>query len=318
MSKVNVKEVNVRKFISLLFILILLFSLNTFAKDAFSFEPYEYPDSVAPAYMDPFFSNHRDSKPEDFSIVEGAKWWHGSHSVMINMTHPGNEWNILAKNKLVSGEAEAVDTTFLDDLDIGDTLYYYVYIPWSCPVDSIFIFVRNENWNHDEHTVYHPSDLHFGRWNALKDGISEFNTDGDPFTFPLIQSDFEIHTNPAVNPPACTLYWDCPSSKGRVPCNKTGVFPYCDSLNQGGIEMQDYGALKVAKASINCVEYAINVTTPVMVQVFDLTGRKQKEIPIGVQPAGTYSIPVDLSAGVYITVITAGEEIENGKIICVK
>ena len=55
-----------------------------------------------------------------------------------------------------------------------------------------------------------------------------------------------------------------------------------------------------------------------MVQVFDLTGRKQEEIPIGIQPAGTYNIQLTFPTGVYLTVVTAGEVIKTGKVICVK
>jgi hypothetical protein len=316
----DVKEVNLRKFLVLLFIVMLLSSLSAFAKDAFSFEPYEYPDSVLPSTdyegMEPFITGYRDSKPEDFSIVEGKKWWHGTHSVQISMTHEAIRWNIMAKNKRISGQVESLDTTFLTDLDYGDTIYYYLYIPWNAHIDSIFIFVRNYDWDHEEHTVYHTSDLHYGRWNELKDGISRNNTAGDPFDKidSIIQSDFEIHTSPLVNPPACTLYWDAPSSKGRVPPRFT------DTTGQAGVEMpeQGAGAVTVTKGSINCVEYSINASEPVIVQVFDLTGRKQLEIPVGMQSAGTYSIPLNLRAGVYITRVAAITGEATGKVICVK
>ena len=290
--------------------------LNIQAKDAFSFEPYEYPDSQAPDYMNPFFSNHRNSDSADFSIVDGAKWWHGSHSVMINMTHPGTSWNILAKNAWVSGEAEAEDYTFMDGLYNKDTIYYYLYIPWNCPVDSIFLMVRNENWDQDVHTIYHPEDLNFGRWNELKDGISDTCHKGwgdGPFNMPLIQTDLEIHLI-AGSSPACTLYWDCPSSKGRVP------FEYCDTFGQAGIEMPKPGdnPVKVAKTSINCIEYSLGVGALVMIQVFDLTGRKKCEMPIGSQSPGAYNIPLDLSSGVYFVKVTTDKNEGGGKIICVK
>jgi hypothetical protein len=314
----SAKEVNLRKSIACLSILMLLFSLNTLAKDAFSFEPREYPDSIIPEGvngMRPFITGYRDSRDEDFSVVEGEKWWHGTHSVQIRMTHKGKQWNILAKNALESGQAESLDTTFLDDLDIGDTIYYYLYVPWNAHIDSIFLFVRNTAWAHEEHTVYYPSDLHYGRWNELKDGISKNNTDGDPFELPLIQSDFEIHTNPDVNPPACTLYWDCPSSKGKVPARFT------DTAGQAGIEMPEPGdgKVNVAKGSINSIEYVINTAahTPVMIQAFNLAGQKKLEIPVGIQAPGTYSFPItNLPAGVYLIRVVAGEDEGYGKAIC--
>jgi hypothetical protein len=300
----------VRKFIALLCILTFVFSLNTFAKDAFSFEPYEYADSFVPLTyegMEPFITGYRDSKPEDFSIVEGKKWWHGTHSIQMCMTHRGTKWNIMAKNAVIGSQPENRDTSFLIGVENRDTMYYYVYIPWSCPIDSIFIFVRNQDWAHDGHTTYYPRNLSFGRWNELKDGIS----DDFEITTGIIQSDFEIHTNREVNPPACTLYIDAISSKGRVPGK------YADTTGQSGIEMPKEGALNVAKASINCIEYTINCNTMVMVQVFDLAGRKIMEEG-GFQVAGSYSLPLDLTAGVYLTVITAGEEIKTAKTICVK
>lgn len=307
------KEVNVRKFIALLCILTFVFSLNTFAKDAFSFEPYEYPDSFIPLTyegMEPFFTGYRNSLPADFSICEGEKWWHGTHAIRLTMTHAGASWILLSKNAALGGPPEYLDSTFLTGLDHRDTIFYYVYIPWTCPIDSIFIFVRNANWAHDDHKVYHPEDLSFGRWNELKDGISDDLELSEDVL--LVQSDFQIDLI-AGEVPACTLYIDAISSKGRVPGK------YTDTTGQAGIEIAKEGILNVAKASINCVEYNINVTTLVMVQVYDLTGRKQKEMPIGMQSAGAYNIPLtDLPAGVYLTSVTAGEEIKTVKTICVK
>ncbi len=301
-----------RKLLVFLFILIFVFSLETQAKDAFSFEPAE-----ARFYegMDPFFTGYRESLPEDFSIVEGAKWWHGTHALQLTMTHPGNRWILLTKNSNLVGLPEGMDSTFLPGLNNRDTMYYYLYIPWSCPIDSIFIMVRNEDWGHDEHTIYHPRDLRFGRWNELKDGISD-NFNGEPYQLgtdgDIIQSDFQIDLI-AGSEPACTLYFDAISSKGRVPSK------YCDTTGQAGIQMPEKGnGINVAKGSINCVEYAINASAPVIVQVFDLTGRKQLEIPVGMQPAGTYSIPLDLPAGVYLARVATITGEATGKAICVK
>lgn len=312
------EEVKLRKFIISLFVFTLMLSINSTAKDAFSYEPNEYPDSVTEYGMEPFTTGYRDSQLEDFVVVEGEKAYHGTHSVAIHMTHPGSRWLIYAKNALESGQADALDSTFLDGLNIGDTLYYYLYVPWGAPIDSIFIFVRaieSGNWNQDVHTVYHASDLHYGRWNELKDGISDTCTtafgDGAPFTTPLIQSDFQIDLIDGVVP-ACTLYFDCPSSKGRVPSE------YIDTTGQAGITLPDGKGIEVAKGSINCVEYTLNTSAPVMIQVFDLTGRKQKEIPIGFRPTGNYNISLDLAPGVYITKVTTDIAEATGKIICVR
>ncbi len=296
-----------KNFIALFIILTLVFSLNTFAKDSFSFEPEEYPDSIIPPGIEglaPFTTGYRDSEPGDFSVVEGEESWHGTHSVQIRMTHEGTRWFLFCKNALISGQEDALDTTFLIDLDNGDTIYYYLYIPSEAPIDSIFMFLRNQNWEHDEHTVYHASDLNFGGWNELKDGISDNNTSGEPFTFPLIQSDFQIDTYDSVANPACTLYWDCPSSLGPV----AGIY----------MPEQKNNAVSVVKNSINCVKYTLNVGKPVIVQIFDLTGRKQTEIVPGFQTAGSYDIDLSLSTGVYIARVVAGIELETVKVICVK
>jgi hypothetical protein len=303
-----------RNFLVLLFVVMLLSSLSALAKDAFSFEPYEYADSVLPstAYegMEPFITGYRDSRASDFSIVEGIKWWHGTHSIQMCMTHTGTKWNIMAKNAVIGSQPENRDTSFLIGVENRDTIYYYVYIPWNAHIDSIFIFVRNQDWAHDGHTTYYPQNLRFGRWNELKDGIS----DDFEITTGIIQSDFEIHTNPEVNPPACTLYFDAISSKGRVPPRFT------DTTGQAGVEMPEpgAGAVTITKGSINCVEYSINASEPVIVQVFDLTGRKELEIPVGMQSAGTYSIPLNLRAGVYITRVATITGEATGKVICVK
>jgi hypothetical protein len=310
--RLYVKEVKLGKLLVFLSILIFVLSLNTQAKDAFSFEPNEYADSVLPstAYegIEPFITGYRDSDPEDFSIVEGKKWWHGTHSIQMCMTHEGTRWNIMAKNAVIGSQPENRDTSFLIGVENRDTMYYYVYIPQGAPIDSIFIFVRNQDWEHDGHTTYYPRNLHFGRWNELKDGIS----DDLEITTGIIQSDFEIHTNPEVNPPACTLYFDAISSKGRVPSQ------YCDTAGQAGIKIPEQGnGVSIARGSINCIKYAINTSGPVIIQVFDLSGRKQLEIPVGMQPAGTYSIPLDLPAGVYLSRVATITGEAKGKSICI-
>jgi hypothetical protein len=290
--RLYVKEVKLGKLLVFLSILIFVLSLNTQAKDAFSFEPYEYADSVLPstAYegMEPFITGYRDSDPEDFSIVEGKKWWHGTHSIQMCMTHEGTRWNIMAKNAVIGSQPENRDTSFLIGVENRDTMYYYVYIPQGCP--------------------NYPRNLHFGRWNELKDGIS----DDLEITTGILQSDFEIHTNPEVNPPACTLYVDAISSKGRVPSQ------YCDTAGQAGIKIPEQGnGVSITRGSINCVEYAINTSGPVIIQVFDLSGRKQLEIPVGMQPAGTYSIPLDLPTGVYLSRVATITGEAKGKSICI-
>ena len=297
-------------FLVLFCILMLMFSLDTIAKDAFSFEPYEYPDTVTEYGMEPFTTGYRESELADFVVVEDEKWWHGSHSVAIHMTHEGPRWLIFAKNARENGQNDALDTTFLHELDNRDTLFYYLYVPWGAPIDSIFIFVRNTSWAHDLHTVYHASDLHYGRWNELKDGISDTSSDGSDFAMPLVQSDFEIHTTPGVNP-ACTLYLDAVSSKGRVPQK------YADTTGQAGIDIGN-GLLSVSKSSINCIEYALGGSSGVMVQLYDLTGSKKLEVPVGIQVAGTYRIPLDLAPGVYFGKVSADDETEIVKVICIK
>jgi len=297
-----------QKIIALLFILTLVFPLNTFAKDSFSFEPEEYPGGIIPPGIEglaPFTTGYRDSRPEDFSVVEGESW-HGTHAVQIRMTHEGKKWNIFARNYyLHPGDPEYLDSTFLQDLDTGDTIYYYLYIPSGAPIDSIFMFLRDYNWAWDKATIYHASDLDFGVWNELKDGISDSTDYGDTtFTFPIMQSDFQIDTYDSVANPACTLYWDCPSSSGPV----------------AGINMpeQKNNALSVVRSSINCVKYTLNAAAPVIIQIFDLTGRKQTETVPGFQAAGSYGIDLSLSAGVYIARIVAGTEEKTAKVICIR
>jgi hypothetical protein len=101
------------------------------------------------------------------------------------------------------------------------------------------------------------------------------------------------------------------------------VSAYADTAGQrevcAGIEMseQGSGAVNVPETSINCIEYETKVMTPVAVQVFDTAGRKQLQIVPGIQPAGKYSIPLELPAGVYLVRVVAGKEVETGKVISV-
>ena len=257
------------------------------------------------------------------SVVENVKWFSsfGHHAAEVRLDTNGTKWLLMCKAKW-NGMVNALDTLFLPGIKAGDTLYYYLFVPCGAPIDSIFIFERDSIWNQDPKAYYFPEDLTFGAWNELKSGVSDVGGDNGttPLLFPLIQVDFEIHTDSSLNhpgmSPACTLYFDCPSSLGPVS-------EYADTAGQreacAGVEMpeQGSGAVIVPKTSINCVEYETKIMAPVAIQVFDAAGRRQLQIAPGIQPAGKYSIPLELPAGVYLVRVVAGKEVETGKVISV-
>jgi hypothetical protein len=252
----------------------------------------------------------------------------GNHAAQLDLTTPGNKWLFLCKAFSRGGPGQnGLDTIFMDDLVPGlDTIYYYLWIPNNAPIDSIFAFERDSLMEWDSKVIFRKADLNFGYWNELKSGLSlTADSSGTqvPIHLPLWQIDFEIHTDSAfAHPglsPGCTLYWDCPSTMGSILSFIGDTAGQKDTLHPG-IEMpeQGDGAVIVPKTSINCVAYETTVMAPVMIQLFDVTGRKQLEIAPGVQPAGKYSIPLkDLHAGVYLVRVVAGKEVETGKVISV-
>jgi hypothetical protein len=309
--------VKLRKFLAV-FVLVFVFALPIFAKYMYDFEE-PWPDTLTT--IAPWIP-YRDLDTSCVSVVENVKWFSsfGHHAVEIRLNKVGKMWLVFLVAKWQAGY-NARDTLFLKDLAPGDTIYYYWYIPCGAPIDSFFIFERDSMWGRDYYSYYFPEDLTFGAWNELKDGISEMRNNGsEPMLFPLIQIDCEFHTDSMLKhngvAPNCTLYFDCPSSMGPVSA-------YADTAGQrencAGVEMpkQGSGAVSVPKTSINCLEYETKVMAPVAIQVFNAAGRKQLEIVPGVQPAGKYSIPLELPAGVYLVRVVAGKEVETGKIISV-
>jgi hypothetical protein len=89
----------------------------------------------------------------------------------------------------------SLDTLFLPGIEAGDTLYYYLFVPCGAPIESLFIFERDSIWTQDPKAWYFPKDLTFGAWNELKSGVSDTGANGTTMQFPLVQVDFEIHTD---------------------------------------------------------------------------------------------------------------------------
>jgi hypothetical protein len=266
----------------------------------FDFE-YDSPaDSILP------WIPYRDLRNSNVLVVTGRAF-SGTHSVQLPLDTMGTKWLLFCR----SAWAPAPDA-YCDKLSgarAGDTIFYYLYIPYWAPIDSIFMFERDSLWGQDEYTYYFPEDLDVG-WNELKDGVSLLKG-ADTMVFPLVQCDFEIHTDSALNhpglSPGCTLYLDAirfswlSDSSGMIERPKEGPV-----------------VLNITKGSINCVEYSLSSAAPVLIKIFDMAGRKMAtEVP-GIQFEGSHKIYVDLPSGIYLTEITAGKEKRFGKFVSVQ
>jgi hypothetical protein len=197
----------------------------------------------------------------------------------------------------------ALDTNFLPGVGDKDTIFYYLWIPCGAPIDSIFIFARDSIWAQDAKTVYKKIDLNFGCWNELFDRVDSTGT----FLFPLVQCDFEIHTDASLNvpgtSPGCTLYFDCPSSIGSI-------FPdgYDDTTGQreicGGIIEGSDGI--TVEASINSVKISLSKSAPITVSIYNVIGQRVYQ-SAGFAPAGENIVDVsDLANGVYTVKVVSG------------
>jgi hypothetical protein len=72
---------------------------------------------------------------------------------------------------------------------------------------------------------------------------------------------------------------------------------------------------------ITIIRFALPVSGEVSVTVFDISGRKVRELAAGIMEAGYHSLPFDaaeLSSGVYMYQITAGGKILTGKMMLMK
>ncbi len=289
-----------RKYFALLLVIMLVYSLPALAKGTYDFE-HGVRDSTLPWLGTRDFNYYRDI------AVVADEPYHGDYSLQLPLCDTGflspyGYWYLYCKGAFMGGPPQnAYDSCFLWDLDVGDTMFYYFYCPSGAEVDSFVIFCQDSDWTYgaQEHIMY--ADLTMDAWNALKYPITT-DIDGNPIDFRIAQANLHIWT--ATTPPSCTLYFDCPSTEGP----------------QAGMTIpeQGDGAVSIARGSINCVEYSVKVSAPVTLQVFDLVGRKQKEIVPGFQAPGSYKVDLDLPTGFYFARVVAGKEVVISKITCVK
>jgi hypothetical protein len=301
--------VNLRKFF-VLFILLFVFVLPIFAKYFFDFEQpiadVQYPLDPWIQYRD--LAKVRVNGTDTtylVSVVDNVKWvtQGGHHAAEVRMDTSGNKWLLMCKARW-NGMVNALDTLFLTDVGVGDTMYYYLWIPQDAPIDSIFIFERDSIWGWGDVSRYYPEDLTFGCWNELKDGVSLLKG-ADTMLFPLVQCDFEIHTDSALNhpglTPGCTLYFDCPSTMGSI----MGVFDDTVGQCQAGIIEGPDGI--TVEASINSVKISLIKSAPITVNVYNVIGQKVYE-SAGFAPAGESTLDFsDLAKGVYTVRVISGE-----------
>lgn len=98
-----------------------------------------------------------------------------------------------------------------------------------------------------------------------------------------------------------TIYFDAITSYGR--------------LDQAGIDITDLDVV-LPKTSIGSIKYSLSASAPVLIEAFNLTGQKVLSEAPGFQVAGDYEIKIDdLSAGVYIVKVVAGDATLISKLI---
>jgi hypothetical protein len=279
----------------------LVYSLPALAKGTYDFE-HGVRDSTLPWLGTRDFNNYNDLK------VVTDEALNGNYSLQVPLCDTGflspyGYWYLYCKGAFMGGPPQnAYDSCFLWDLGVGDTMWYYFYCPSGAEVDSFVIFLQDSNWTYGPYKNYIYADLDMDAWNEFKYPLTT-DIEGNPLDFRIAQANLWIMT--FSTPPSCTLYFDCPST---------------DSSQMAGITIpeQGDGAVSIARGSINCVEYSIKVSAPVMLQVFDLVGRKQKEIAPGIQAPGSYKVDLDLPTGFYFARVVAGKEVVISKITCVK
>ena len=234
----------------------------------------------------------------------------GSHALRVVLTDPSDTgWT----EPQFSNESE-----FLEDLNTGDTVFYALYLnePHD-PDTAINVFkmfgkhgsdwtwaedANGNVWSIPGTCANLPNDtVKYGRWNLLTFVVPDIGEDiwqqiGICINFNVsISSENTYSEND-------TIYFDAITSYGRL----------------SGIDITK-GNLSLPKTSIGSIKYSLSNTTPVLIEAFDLTGRKVLSEAPGFQGTGDHELKVDnLATGIYIVKVTAGDDILISKLITIE
>ncbi len=294
-----------RKTVGLLAMLFVLLSLPAFAfmsdfeGEADTVFIYHRWSGVDFPYVDGWYAriNIDDHIPADVFNAEGAATaYEGEHSLAIIIydtasTDPGAiKWDFNSR----PGEAGINHFT---DVVLGDTITFHLWIPPKYDIDTQLVYRPYSQY------------LDWGIWDADSIGIDsiydhEGLTDGGWRAFTVVLPDTVEGSNilavgiqfeyPEIVNPGDTIYAD-----------------YIYSTASAGIPIStDPNVLSLPASSINNVSYEINAAALVHIAVYNSLGQKVKEIVPGLQAAGAYSLDIDLTPGVYLYKVTAGQ---NGK-----
>ena len=234
----------------------------------------------------------------------------GSHALRVVLTDPTD-------TGFTEPQFTTTESDFISDLSTGDTIFYAVYLnephdPDTCiyvfkvfgKYGSSWTWAQDDNgciWNIPGTCTNLPDDtVKYGQWNLITYVVPDISEEiwhqiGICFNFNNVSSENTYSEND-------TIYFDAITSHGRF----------------SGIDITN-GNLSLPETSIGSIKYSLTSTTPVLIEAFDLTGRKVlSEVP-GFQIAGDHELEVNgLAAGVYIVKVVAGDVILTSKLITIE
>ncbi len=289
-----------RKFFTL-FILILFSSLSISAKGVQDFEFGAWGDSIWG------WAQPRCGRCGDYNIeIVTDKAYSGFRSARLPLVDTApyslSHWWLLYCKSAYWSNGICADSVFMhENVEIGDSIFYYLYCPDATTIDSFVFFVRDSGWRWSIRDIYQYTDLTKNAWNGLISHITNTSDDsGLPMRLPLLQFDFWIYTDSNCPNPGCTLYIDAISTDGPV----SGITINPDKIN--------------LETSINNINFILDEPAHVLLSIYNLTGIKVTEIVPGRLTAGAHSIPVEnLPTGIYIVRGVFGQVKLTGKLLII-
>ncbi len=305
----------IKRILSLVLVIGLIFSFTTKAGE----ELFEYGEIGNWEIWDYCGHERHDTLMGGGATIEVVDGWNyevgGSHALRVVLIDPSDTgW--------VEPQFTATQTDFLADVNPGDTIFYAIYLsephdPDTC-INVLKVFGKDgsEGWSwKDNGNVWSipgtsdnlPNDtVKYNQWNLLAYVIDTTggwvlppNQIGICINFSNVSSENTYSEND-------TIYFDAITSQGRLPAEPSGI-----DIDDGNVVLP--------KTSIGSIKYSLTKTAPVLIEAFDLTGRKVMTAAPGFQGAGDYEVKTDnLAAGVYIVKIVVGDASLTSKLIAIE
>ena len=299
----------IQKILSIVLVIALTFSLTVLAGEN-DFEDAEIGDWEIWDYSGHDRKADKMGGGAPMEITEDMNYEQGgSHALRVVLIDPSDTgWT----EPQFTNEA-----AFLEDLAAGDTIFYAIYLnePHD-PDTAINVFKMfgkyGDGWSwaqDDDGCIWSipgtcanlPNDtVNFGQWNLLTFVVPDVGEDawqqlGICFNFNNVSSSNTYSEND-------TIYLDAITSHGRL----------------SGIDIADRNMV-LPKTSIGSIKYSLTKTAPVLIEAYNLAGRKVLTAVPGFQVPGDYEIKTDdLAAGVYIVKIVVGDASLTSKLIAVE